>query len=133
MPSIFPIVFGLVALIMFGVAIYLANRNARYDKGIRTAGVVVDHVRHSNSDGADTFALVIDWQSKDGNIHQFTTDYSTSHPDPIGTTIPVEFLPDDPSTARAGTWASKWLGPAITGLIGVVFGFLAVVFFVAGI
>ena len=116
-----------VALVGVGaivLGIVEAWRNTRYGRAQRTTGVVVGHhvMRGSEPGDVDTYALVVDWRSPDGQPRRFTTRYSSSFPDRVGTELPLEFLPDDPvGTVRAGNWAGRWQGSVVAIVVGLVF------------
>lgn len=92
-----------------------------------TTGKVVDLERKSGRKGR-SYAERVTFQDGQGATHEFVSSLSTSHPYAVGSTVPVRYDPNEPTSAGIDTHFRNWFIPGLLFAMGLVFtlvGFLA--------
>ncbi len=110
------LVMGLV-FAFIGAAFLLDTIRAVSD-GVETNGVVV--ALSPSSDG-DTFAPVIEFAARDGEVYRFTSNIFRSPAPDVGGTIGVLYDPDDPTDATENSRGFLWIFPLVFLAVGLVF------------
>ena len=126
------------------VGVALSFRSVHdYDGATRTTATVINiraevrSVKSSNGIRHNVTFIrpLLHWRDAAGADHEFWSEVSSSPGPKVGDTIPVEYLPGKPASARqaflAGSWLpAAWLPVLITALMLVLFTVFAVVFLV---
>jgi len=114
-----------------------------FDGATRTTATVINtraevrSVKRANGTRRNVTYIrpLLHWRDAAGADHEFWSEVSSSPGPQVGDTIPIEYLPGDPASARqaflAGSWLpAAWLPVLITALMLVLFRVFAVVFLV---
>ncbi len=143
-PMIFPVViaslFGMVAMIMLVTSVNSAFQTVqRLVKEQSTSGQVVQMVERrvpddSQKDQYQVYAYpVVTFAMANGQPEQVQLQDGAWPPAyRTGETVTILYNPDQPEQARIQTqtsWLTLWLGPVLTGLIGLTFLMISVVTF----
>jgi len=100
--------------LLFGIFMMIFSINMIVDTKqkseiyVETQGIVVDHRYNYDSDGDDTTSIVVEY-TVDGKKYRKTSSLGTSNPKPIGTSVPIEYDPNNPSEALLEEDASNLL------------------------
>lgn len=126
-------VFGGVALVLGGIAIYLFVDAWQFTAGAeRTQGVVTELVwqartgRGARRRSVGTAHPVVRFQTADGAVIEFRSRVGSSPPSyQVGDEVPVLYRPENPRDARIESFVDLYLAGTILGGIAVVFGGVA--------
>lgn len=132
-----PVVFGIVGIVLLGVSIWLTVRSLDFAaNATRTQGTVVDLQRKYSTDsdgnGRYLYYPVVRFQTAAGEQSEFRGSAGSSSPAyGRGDQVTVLYFPQNPRDARIDSITGLWLGPLITGGLGIAFtlvccGFLLV-------
>lgn len=120
--------FLLIGLIAGTIAVVLTlDARSFYATASETDGVVVDiredWSRDSDGKTRDTYCPIVEF-TVDGSRHRFEDNVCTSsNGTSVGDTVTVAYQPGNPDKARIlGGWFRRYMGPLITGPLGVIFG-----------
>ena len=109
---------GAAALVIALIFLVLRIRFLR--RAVTTQGTVTGHDESTDSEGGTSYHPIVNFQTADGRAIQFTHDIGGSRSGyPVGETVPVKYLADNPQKARIGTATSLWWFPASVGVAGV--------------
>ncbi len=111
-------------LMLVGEGFYVKNEYSFVQRAKQTQGTVLELVRHvsSGSKRSVTYAPRVKFVLPDGTVHEFTSEMSSSNPGyAVGQPVKVLYDPAKPEEAEIDSWLAIWGGPAILGLLGVVF------------
>jgi Protein of unknown function (DUF3592) len=130
-------IFGLVGVVLLGVAIVLAVSTASFQASAeRTDGTVValtERTSTSSSGGSSTAWYPTVEYTVDGKRYSFDSPVGAYPPAYAeGDTVAVAYDPADPADAQIDSFWSAYLAPVIVGGLGIVFTPLGTVLFVAG-
>jgi hypothetical protein len=87
---------------------------------VATTGEVVSY--HEISDGSDMFYRPrVRFTTPRGDIYTVAgrTAAKTKRFE-IGARVPIRYPPSDPAKARIATFTDNWLGPLVSGIVGLV-------------
>lgn len=87
---------------------------------IHTEGVVVGIVNSFSSDGTRMYSPVFQFQSKDGQAHEFKDSSSSSSSPTVGSVSIVAYNPNEPDRNPMNVSSSKWT--SIAGAVAMVVG-----------
>jgi Protein of unknown function (DUF3592) len=89
-------------------------------RGRSTVGVVRSFVRveSGESDVPPASYPVIQFHTPDGKAHDFQSNLGSSQG--IGQQVEVLYDPEAPSRARVNSFRALWLGPALSGGVGLL-------------
>jgi hypothetical protein len=95
--------------------------------GLKTEGVVIQMVPHWSSSSKSrssgpSYSPLFRFQSEDGKSHTVQSTLSTNPPSfSEGDVVPILYRTTEPQKAIINTFMELWLGPIISGIVGVVF------------
>lgn len=85
-------------------------------------GTVVELVRHSDSEGGDSYSPVVEFTLPSGRTVRFEENISSNPPSHrVGESVDVFYNPENPSDARINSTFTLWFGPGL--LVGMGFCF----------
>ena len=122
-------IFAPLGLILLGIAAVLLVSPAGFARTAeRTEGTVVD-VEYSLSSRSSSgsrsrvaYPYVTYVSPADGREYTFRDSVGSNPPAyAVGERVPVLYAPARPGDARIDSWANRYLGPSISGGLGVVF------------
>lgn len=95
----------------------------------RAPGVVVEVVRHRDSEGDDVYSPVVEYTLPSGRTARFEENLRSSPPSHrVGDSVEVLYNPEDPNEARINSTFNVWFGPGLLLSLGMCFS--SVAFFV---
>ncbi len=108
---------GAVCLLL---GVYLLSQTLEQTGGaVATTGEVVSY--HEHADGDDVFYRPrVRFTTPNGDIYTVSSRLaSKSRRFEIGARVPITYPPSDPAAARLATFTDNWLGPLISGVVGL--------------
>ncbi|MFG1948111.1 DUF3592 domain-containing protein [Nonomuraea sp. NPDC048826] len=141
LPTLVGGIFALAGLVLLCVTIVLAVSTASFlASAERTDGTVVELTARTsttrNSDGylrrSTTWYPTVEFTA---GGRQYSFESSTGNNPPAyakGESVPVAYDPADPSDAQIASFWSAYLGPVITGALGLVFTPVGTLLFLKG-
>jgi hypothetical protein len=116
---------ALFGLVFFGLGAYLISQSYLAARsGIDAVGKVVDIRTSRSSKGGVTYSPVIEFVSRDGQTHRFTSGYSSSWRPEIGKSEPVIYDPARPEDAIEKSAFQMYVFPGIFAAVGLLVLFL---------
>ena len=119
----FPVAVLLVGAGAFLAGAVLASRTTipLVTRGRVAVGVVqsYEQAQPSDSDGPPASYAVIQFHTPDGKAHSFVSNVGLSQGG-IGQRVEVLYDPDMPSRVRVHSFQALWLGPALSGGVGLL-------------
>lgn len=121
------LVFGCVAVILIGLALFFLFRTRSFiGKARETKGTITDMVYSSDSEGGG-YTPVFRFRTLEGQEIEIRGSLRTNPPQfKVGQTIDVLYEPENPSGARIKKWLNLYFVPLLLGFLGVVFGCVGV-------
>lgn len=117
------LIFLLIGLgLQIGAGVAAINARRWLATTVSTTGTVVDRVLRSQRRRSTTYAERVRFTTPDGTIVEFTSRMATSRPYAIGSTVPVRYLPGQPTTGDVEGFWRVWFVTIILGGMGLVFG-----------
>ncbi|MBL7858403.1 MAG: DUF3592 domain-containing protein [Cyclobacteriaceae bacterium] len=116
---------GAILVIISGTLYY--NQQSLLSKSEQTEGVVVDIVPHEV--GGGTYAPIIGYTWKGTAFRYSSTLYSSPPAYEIGETVIVYVNTENPGEVVVNTFSERWLGIVVLSVLGLLFGFFALIAF----
>ena len=112
----------LLGLAMLVGAYFLYSGTQRFlETAVSTQGTVID-LRRSRSSDSDTYAPVVEFNTSDGALIEFTSSTSSNPPSYTkGETVEVLYQEASPYNAKIKSFFSLWGAAAIVGGLGSIF------------
>ncbi len=127
------IVIILCSIVPLGIAGYwYSNTESFLDQAVETVATVVDVEKRASDDGS-MYYPVFSFLDKDGNshtIHSKTGSYPPAYK--RGETVSIYYDPELPEKTKLDSFVCLWLGPAISGALGIVPVFIGVLVLLVG-
>jgi len=109
---------GAVCLLL---GVYLASQTLDFTQGAQQATGTVVRYFETKEGGRDTYRPMVRFTTPEGNIYTVSGQLSTgSKRFAIGAEVPVQYPPGEPQKGRIATFTDNWLGPVVSGAIGVL-------------
>ena len=132
--SIIKYVFTLIGLgMLIGAFFLFSNTQSFLKTALITEGTVID-LQPSRSSDSVTYAPVVEFQTFDGSIIEFTSSTSSNPPSySRGETVDVLYQGSFPERAKINGFFSLWGAALIVGFLGLVFFLIGFSIIVVGI
>jgi hypothetical protein len=129
MPRMLILVFGLVGLLMGGVAIFVVQNTVRFRlTAHEVMGEVIGHDSHRGSKGRTMYSPRVRYvvpapEGGPGATFEVVGGVSSSSKSgDVGDPVVVYYQPENPAKARLGGFMEQWFFPSIFGTFGLLFG-----------
>lgn len=111
----------LCSIVPLGIAGYWYSNTDRFlDQAVKTEATVVDVEKRASDDGS-MYYPVFSFSDKNGNshiIHSKTGSYPPAYKP--GDTVSIFYDPQIPEKTRLDSFVCLWLGPVISGALGLI-------------
>ena len=116
-------IFALIGLAMlFGAYSLYSGTQSFLETAVSTQGTVIDLRRSRSSDGDDTYAPVVQFNTNGGESIEFTSSTSSNPPSySRGEPVEVLYQEDSPYDAKIKGFFSLWGAALIVGIFGAIF------------
>jgi uncharacterized protein len=115
------IVIILCSIVPLGIAVYWYSKTDTFlDQAVETEATVVDVEKRTTDDGS-MYYPVFSFSDKNGNshiIHSKTGSYPPAYK--RGDTVSIFYDPQIPEKTKLNSFVCLWLGPAISGALGLI-------------
>jgi len=127
------IVIILCSIVPLGIAVYWYTKTDSFlDEAVKTEATVTDVEKRTSDDGS-TYYPVFSFSDKDGNshiIHSKTGSYPPAYKH--GDTVSIFYDPELPEKTKLDSFVCLWLGPVISGALGIIPVFVGALILLVG-